>query len=439
MKWIPALLMAVSSGSAVSSGFQLLEQGSGLGNAYAGSAAKSSDASTIYFNPAGMTQLQAREFSGGITAVRPSFEFSDKGSTTGAFTKASDGGDAGSWGFPPNAYLSWAVNRDFYLGLGINAPFGLATKYDDPWKGSAHSNEFDIKTININPSAAYRVNEMFSIGGGVSWQRIEADYYRQVAVTPTFNFPTQKGVLALSPAQVQAHLNIDDDAWGWNLGMLFTPSPSTKVGVAYRSAIQYHTTGTAKLSGDPTTVAFLNSQGGTSDVKADLKVPDTLIVSATQKLSDRWEMLGDISWTGWSSIKDIAITRTSGVAANTPAQSPIEADFRNTYRVALGANYLYSDTIKLMFGLAYDQSPVKGSSTRLTSLPDNNRTWFSLGAQWKPAKEQTLELGAAYLYIPSTAINNNQTTANPFTNHGTVTGDYSSSVWILGAQYSIAF
>ena len=105
----------------------------------------------------------------------------------------------------------------------------------------------------------------------------------------------------------------------------------------------------------------------------------------------------------------------------------------------MGANYLYSDTIKLMFGLAYDQSPVKGSSTRLTSLPDNNRTWFSLGAQWKPAKEQTLELGAAYLYIPSTAINNNQTTANPFTNHGTVTGDYSSSVWILGAQYSIAF
>jgi hypothetical protein len=69
------------------------------------------------------------------------------------------------------------------------------------------------------------------------------------------------------------------------------------------------------------------------------------------------------------------------------------ADFQNTYRVALGANYKYTDALKFMFGLAYDQTPVKNSSTRLTSLPDNDRTWFTLGAQWKPAKEQTLELG----------------------------------------------
>jgi long-chain fatty acid transport protein len=92
-----------------------------------------------------------------------------------------------------------------------------------------------------------------------------------------------------------------------------------------------------------------------------------------------------------------------------------------------------------MFGLAYDQSPVRNSTTRLASLPDNDRTWFSVGTQWKPAKEQTLELGLAYLYIRDTNINSNQTTANPVTNHGTLIGDYNSSVWILGAQYSVAF
>jgi long-chain fatty acid transport protein len=43
--------------------------------------------------------------------------------------------------------------------LGIGAPFGNATKYDEPWIGSAQSNEFDIKTININPSIAFRVND----------------------------------------------------------------------------------------------------------------------------------------------------------------------------------------------------------------------------------------------------------------------------------------
>ena len=436
MKLIPALLLVAFSGAASASGFQLLEQGSGLGNAYAGSAAKANDASTIFWNPAGMTQLQAREVSGGLTAVRPSFKFNDKGSQVGVFGAASDGDDAGGWAFIPNGYLSWAINKDLYIGVGIGGPFGNATKYDKPWKGSAQSNEFDIKTYNVNPSIAYRVNEKVSLGAGFSWQKIEADYYRQVAVLPSLRF----GALP----QVESHMSIDDDAWGWNIGALFTLSPSTKVGLSYRSAIQYHTTGKVKLEGDGTpagnaTAAGLAAGGGASDVKADLKVPDTFILSVTQQLSDRWEMLGDVSWTGWSSIQDVDIIRTSGLQSGLPAQV-LHADFQDTYRVALGANYKYTDAIKFMFGIAYDQTPVKSSTTRLTSLPDNDRTWFTAGMQWKPAKEQTLELGAAYLYIPTTKINQNETsTTNPLVNRGTVIGDYDSSVWILGAQYSLAF
>ncbi|MBL8409246.1 MAG: outer membrane protein transport protein, partial [Candidatus Accumulibacter sp.] len=281
-------------------------------------------------------------------------------------------------------------------------------------------------TININPSIAYRVNDMVSLGAGVSWQKIEADYYRQAAIVP-------------GASGVRAHLSIDDDAWGWNIGALFTLSPATKVGVSYRSAIQYHTEGKSKLSsnGTPaanaTAVALINS-GRQSDVKANIKVPDTFVLSVTQKLSDQWEMLGDVSWTGWSSIKNVDIVRTSGVQTGRTAET-LTALFEDTWRVALGANYRYTDTLKFMFGLAYDQTPVKNASTRLTALPDNDRTWFTFGTQWKPAKEQTLELGLAYLYIQNTKINSNKSAEG----RGTVIGDYDSSVWILGAQYSIAF
>ena len=440
MKLIPALLLGVFSGAVGASGFQLLEQGSGLGNAYAGSAAKSNDASTIFWNPAGMTQLGPRAVSGGLTAVKASFKFDDKGSQINEFGPggrmgAGDGGDAGNWGYIPNGYISWGLTPDLYIGLGIGAPFGLKTKYDEPWRGSAQSNEFDIKTMNINPSIAFKVNDMVSLGAGASWQKIEAEYYRRVAINSSARF----GALP----QVTSHMSIDDDAWGWNVGALFTLSPATKVGLSYRSAIQYHTDGKVKLNGDGTragdaTAVALSNAGGASKVKADLKVPDTFVLSVTQKLSDRWELLGDVSWTGWSSIKNVDIYRTSGLQSGALAQT-LDANFQNTYRIALGATYSLSEALRLQFGLAYDQTPVKNSTSRLTSLPDSDRTWFTFGTQWKPAKEQTLELGLAYLYISDTKINKNETTANPLTNRGTVIGDYDSSVWILGAQYSLAF
>ena len=420
MKLLPALIMGLFSSYASASGFQLIEQSaSGLGNAYAGSAAVAENASTIFYNPAGMTQLKDREFSGGVAAIGTSFKFTDGGSSSGSL--AGNGGDGGGWGFVPNAYMSWAMNKDLYLGVGFGAPFGLKTEYSNPWVGAAQSTLFDIKTYNVNPSIAYRVNEAFSIGGGLNWQRMTADYGRQVGVTG----PGPSSIYANSPLK----LNLEGDSWGWNVGGLFTLSPATKVGVSYRSAVSYDLTGNINVTGPNATV----NAAGTSGAKASVKLPDTFILSGTHQLNDKWQMLGDVSWTGWSSIPKIDIFRDSGGA---PAQT-LETNFRDTWRAAVGANYQYTDAVKLKLGVAYDQTPVKGADSRLVSLPDNDRTWLSAGAQWTPSKGSTLDFGVSYLYLKDAAINNNQTTATP--SRGLVTGTYNDSAWLLGAQYSMAF
>jgi long-chain fatty acid transport protein len=402
MKMIPAMMLVAFSGAASASGFQLMEQNaSGIGNAYAGSAAVAENASTIYYNPAGMTQLRDHEVSGGITAIRPSYKFSNNGSTApgGGAATGTSGGDAGSWGFVPNGYASWALTKDVYAGIGISSPFGLKTEYASDWVGRFQSVSFDIKTINVNPSIAYRVNEKVSLGFGVNWQQINAEYVRQAT------------------ASSQVKLKLDDSAWGWNAGALFTLSPSTKVGVSYRSAIKYSTTGSF-------------SGASSNNASADLKVPDTFILSVTQKLSDKWEMLGDISRTGWSSIPKVDIMdSTTGSKAQT-----LDTNFRNTWRVALGTNYMYTEAVKLKFGVAFDQTPVQSSDTRMASLPDNNRVWFSTGAQYKIDKASALDIGIAYLYLKDSSINNNQDPTR-----GVVNGTYSSSAWIMGAQYSLAF
>jgi long-chain fatty acid transport protein len=274
------------------------------------------------------------------------------------------------------------------------------------------------------------------LGFGLNWQKVEAEYVRAVAVsTPGLRDST-------------ATLKLSDDSWGWNAGALFNLGPATKLGVSYRSAVKYETTGDVKVTSNGgaaagATTTALNNAGGSSDTKASIKLPDTLIFSLSQKLSSQWELLGDVSWTGWSSIPKVDIIRTSGVLNGQNAQT-LHTDFRDTWRFAVGANYMLNDAWKLKMGIAYDQTPVKGPDTRLVSMPDNNRTWFSAGAQWKPSKGMTVDVGGAYLYVKDAEVNNNQipATLNAQTassNRGHVKGTYSDSAFLLGAQFSMAF
>jgi long-chain fatty acid transport protein len=424
---IPAALIGLWAGTAGASGFQLLEQNaSGLGNAYAGSAAVADNASTVFYNPAGMTQLEGRNISAGVAVIQPSYKFSNGASNAApGLTTAGNGGDAGALGAVPNGYFSMALTKDLYLGLGIGAPFGLKTEYDSPWIGAAQSVKFDVKTVNVNPSIAYKVNDKVSVGFGLDWQKLDAEYKRLVGVSA-------------GTSHVTSTMNLNDDAWGWNAGVLFNISPTTKVGLSYRSQVKYKATGNVSLASDGSAAGnftmTLLPAGSASDVRADINLPDTFIVSATQKLDDQWEMLGDLSWTGWSSIPYIDIVRTSGAQNGILAQT-LDTKFRDTWRIALGANYKLRSDLKLKFGVAYDQTPVKGEDSRLVSLPDNNRFWFSLGAQWLPMKGSTLDVGASYLYIKDTSIHNSQVSFG----RGLVDGTYSGSIWILGAQYSMNF
>ncbi len=419
MKLLPALIIGLLAGNASAAGFQLLEQNaSGVGNAYAGSAAVAENASTIFYNPAGMTQLKDREYSTGLVAVATSFKFNDTGSSVGFLTGTGTGGDGGGWGFVPNAYMSWALNKDLYVGLGVGAPFGLKTEYDNPWVGAAQSTMFDVKTYNINPSVAYRVNDNVSVGAGLSWQRLTAEYLRQVAVV--------SAVTSVSPLA----LDLNGDSWGWNVGALFTVSPATKVGVSYRSTVKYDLTGDINITGPSAALNASRSSGA----KASLELPDTFILSGTHQLSDKVQLLGDISWTGWSSIPKLDIVRTSGALTGQIAQT-LDTEFRDSTRVAVGVNYQYRGDLKLKFGLAYDQTPVKGASTRLVSLPDNDRTWLSTGAQWNLGKSGVLDVGATYLLLKNSQIDNNQLVDG----RGRVTGEVNASAWIFGVQYSHAF
>ncbi|UYO93687.1 OmpP1/FadL family transporter [Pollutimonas sp. M17] len=420
---VSAIVLSLGPDGAHAAGFQLLEQNaSGIGNSYAGSAAIAENASTIFFNPAGMTRLPGVNVSAGAAAIRPSFRFSNLGSTgpTGTPSTGGDGGDAGSLGVAPNAYISWEASPDWHLGLGVGAPFGLMTEYDQGWTGRHHSEEFSVQSININPSVAYKVNDRLSIGAGVSWMQLDADYRRATAVVlPAFGYL----------GDIDTRVEMKGDAWGWNLGLLYQLSADTRLGLSYRSKVKIDADGTTRVRNRNVPAPASALIPATSvNASATVELADTAIFSIVHDLNSQWQLLADVSWTGWSSIRSLDID--SGALGT----DSLDLRLRDTWRVALGANYKFNRQWTFKGGLAWDQSPVHDARYRPTSLPDGDRYWVSIGAQYNFNDRTSVDVGYAHLFMKNADIGNDTDPAK-----GTVRGHYKSNANIIGLQVSHRF
>jgi long-chain fatty acid transport protein len=452
-------LLGTLHGSASAAGFQLIEQNaSGLGNAYAGQAAAAEDASTIYFNPAGLTRIPRGQVVGALNLVKPSSTFSNDGSCTpyvgtGVGTSTcpfgpngnlghvagGNGGDAGDWSVVPNAYLSWEVlPSTLWLGIGVNAPFGLKTEWDSDWVGRFQAIKSEVQTININPTVAWKINNMFSVGAGVRAQRLDAELtqavsYRAVALSTGIG-----AIIAGTPAGSEGvfKLSADDWAWGWNAGVMVNFSPATRLGVSYRSRIKFTVEGDATFGSRPAALSVVPNVAD-GNVKADIKLPDTLSVAVAHQLHPQLQLLADYTWTGWNSIQDLTVVRTSGPLSGQTLTS-LALHFKNSWRVGFGANYQLTPQWKLRGGLAFDKSPVQ-DAFRTPRLPDEDRTWLAAGAQWAFAPNAALDCGLAYLFVKDASSNLvNQETATSVP-RGSLVGNYEANVWILSAQMRWSF
>jgi long-chain fatty acid transport protein len=457
---VGAAVVAMAAGQVLGAGFALQEQnGSGLGNAFAGGAAVAEDASTIYFNPAGMSRLPGTQIVGAASVVCPSVKFNNNGSQPSGsppFTQplGGNGGDAGSCGVVPGLYLAVPINPQWAFGLGVNAPFALKTEYDSNWIGRFQAVESKIETINVNPAASFKASDMVTLGGGFSWQRAKVTLTQQVnyqgaigqagqlfGVPPSALGPI---LAAYSGAESSANVDVSDNSWGWNIGLLIEPDKQTRIGFAYRSTIKYTLSGAASFSNPPvpalppqlapTAALLANGVNSTllanGDVTLQVKVPETVNASLFRQIDDRWDVMGDVQYTGWNTIKNLNIVRSTGAElVNTPE------NFRNAWRGAIGANYHYSNEWMFRGGLAYDQTPVTNTD-RTPRLPDSNRTWFSLGVQYKFSPQAWLDFGYTFIYMQSPNINQNE--GNTAQN-GLISGNYHNNVNIAALQFTYTF
>ncbi len=224
---------------------------------------------------------------------------------------------------------------------------------------------------------------------------------------------------------------LSGDSWdyGFNIGLLADLNDATRLGIHYRQGITHTLKGTAKTT-FPVNVPFVGGATLSEDGQADLKLPDIVSVGLSHRFTDRWTGLAQYTWFNWSNFDEIAVKLN--VSAD-PA--PVQQNYKNSWALALGAEYLLNERWTLRGGVQYDKTPTQ-DIFRTTRTPDGDRTWLSAGASYE--RDRHLGFDFAYTYIDVGKENIN-ITRNAGTGTVVMTGTTEGHVHILAAALRYRF
>jgi long-chain fatty acid transport protein len=396
--WAPLVLAGVGlSGSAGANGFSLPVQDSlQVGRANAGAVAAASDASTVFHNPAGMTELAGEQILAGATAIYAGYDVDDRGSTattpgTGGVPVLlpGDKGDPRTFEVVPTLFYArpMTASRSFWLGIALTSPWGLGVQYDDDWFGRYDSIETRLTTINLSPALAYRLTEWLSIGGGLNVEYADAKLTSALPNTaaPGGPSPATDGISKLTG---------DDVAVGFNIGVLIKPLPRTRFGVHYRSAIKHDLSGKLRLRGLTGPLAPLN---GRFDVDLDLHEPDVLAIGVAHEAIPGTTLFAEAQWFNWSRFDELRAEISGGLPDSVRPQ-----DWEDTWSFYGGIEQRLFERWTLRGGAGYEQTPTT-NQFRNTSLPDGDRLRLGLGVSYDWSDRLRVDFG--YAYVVSTREN----------------------------------
>lgn len=400
MTALGTILLAANANAA---GFHLREQSAAAqGNAFAGATAGAENGSYAYFNVAGLTRQKGTQLNIGGTYIAPRAEASNVRAADGS--RGADVNNIVHAAVAPNATFSHQLNDKAFLGVALNVPYGMITKYDRDWPGSDHGITSKVMTATVTPMFAYKATDKLSLGAGLQMQYVKA------RLTGTSNGG------AVSTA-------MEGDAFdiGYQLGAMYEFNENTRVGVAYRSQVKH------KLTGDLTASMPLPSLN--QDIFAKLNTPEMLSMGVFHQINDKWSVMAEYQRVFWSSFKTLDIH-----GQEYPFLSSTKEHWRDTNFFAIGASYQIDHQWKWRLGLAYDQSAVRVQH-RTPRIPDSDRIWYSTGLNYQYNDRLSFDL--AYTYIKAhDAHLDTELTGNGGSH---VTAEYTNSVQLFGLSLNYKF
>jgi long-chain fatty acid transport protein len=368
---IPLATLLIT-GAAFGSGFALFEAGAkavAMGGAFAATA---DDPSAIFYNVAGIAQLRSTEVLFGGTAIN--FQNSFTGDPNDPFTAGASGSKYRAHTFVvPSAYATMPLGGNMTVGVGVFAPFGLRTNWAQPWIGRYISSDANIKTVSVEPAIAWQTSDgRLAIGGGPEYRRGRVILARNTQFTNPF---TNRITDVAS-----TYLTSDwADKWGWNVGILYKPTPTWRIGASYRNGMTLDFKGTATItqipSGNAQFDAVVASQlPPTQPVTTSIAMPRFIYLAVATTAIENWNIEADVVQNNWSTFKTLQINLLT-----TPKQSITrEQNWKNTYSYRLGANHPVTSDWDIRLGALYDKNPEPVTAVT-PLLADGDRIGVSFG------------------------------------------------------------
>lgn len=402
------------STQAMASAFQLWEQdGASIGTYHAGYAAAAEDASTAFYNPAGIMRFKNQQIVAGADAITTSFKFKGTVATSGLgnvpmITTA----QGGVFGLVPFLHYVAPISDKWGFGFSVDAPFGLKTDYGRSSPMRYASTLSSITVIDYSPSFAYQATDKLSAGLGLDIQSVDAEF-------------DSVGTLFFAANDSEAINKASDTGYGYHAGLLYDIDPDTRVGLSYHSMVALHLTGSSSLIG-PVADVF-NGGPITSHAIANVKLPAYTSFGAYHKINRCFTVMGNINYTQWNVFQNLILKNVSGLAPGPVASNTLTAivpeHYENTWNISIGGDYQAMDNLKLRAGIGYDESPVQ-NAYRNAALPDNDRYVVALGGHYQANKTIGMDVGwTHFLFQQARVAPPTLTTgASSVTTSGHVTG-----------------
>ncbi|MGK5028854.1 OmpP1/FadL family transporter [Janthinobacterium sp. MDT1-19] len=477
-KYLPLLIVAAFAGissTAQASGYRFGSQSVSAQGTADASGAEAADASTIFYNPAGMSRLEGTQFVGGGTLVVPHSTYTDSGSKP--FFPGNRTPYAATKDYAPDAvvapalYASKKINDQWTVGAGLFVPYGAKLDYGNDWYGRYAITNIKLEAIALNPSVSFKLDQHHSFGFGVTAEYMKAELGQGVDVPGSVAFlgkfaPSASQAFLANIAKTQGlaaaqaagaalqgqikdgHASMDGHDWGFgfNLGYLYQLNEGTRFGISYRSSISHKLKGStiwdfSQVTSNPAVNAFIAKASNkvNSEALVELRTPETLSVNAFHQMDDRWALMGDVTWTRTSRLQNLDIQ----FPPTAEGAERIRQNWKDTYRVSLGTNYKYSENLLLRAGIAHDQAPVRSAELRHPALPDSDRMQYSIGANWKLNANSSLDLAYSYIDFKNADVNYTNDCSPVKTgctgNGETTKGLFKTRMQLIGLAYNYKF